>query len=158
MRNPKARHSSTTLHSTLQQIYHSEKNKNHDQAVKFLQIWVFPKLKNIEPRYDQQEFSIEERKNKFQTVVSPFESNDGGVGINQDAWFSLGNLDVGTDISYAIKRQGNGVYAFVLEGEIEINGQKLGRRDAFGVSETESIQIKGSSDAEVLLMDIPMSF
>ena len=139
-------------------IYHSEKNKNHGEAVKFLQIWVFPKLKNIEPRYDQQEFSIEERKNKFQTVVSPLESNDGGVGINQDAWFSLGNLDTGTETSYEIKRQGNGVYAFVLEGEIEINGQKLGRRDALGVSETEAIQIKTSSDAEVLLMDIPMSF
>ena len=136
-------------------IYHSEKNKNHGEAVKFLQIWVFPKRKNIEPRYDQQEFSIEERKNKFQTVVSPLESNDGGVGINQDAWFSLGNLDTGTETSYEIKRQGNGVYAFVLEGEIEINGQKLGRRDALGVSETEAIQIKTSSDAEVLLMDIP---
>jgi hypothetical protein len=119
---------------------------------------VFPKVKNIEPRYDQQEFTIEERKNKFQTVVSPLESNDGGVGINQDAWFSLGKLDLGTETSYEIKRQGNGVYVFVLEGEIEINGQKLGRRDALGVSETEAIQIKASSDAEVLLIDIPMSF
>ena len=123
-----------------------------------MQIWVFPKVKNIEPRYDQQEFSIEERKNKFQIVVSPQESNDGGVGINQDAWFSLGNLDLGTETTYEIKRPENGVYVFVLEGKIEINGQKLGRRDALGVSETEAIQIKASSDAEVLLMDIPMSF
>jgi redox-sensitive bicupin YhaK (pirin superfamily) len=139
-------------------IYHSEKNKNQGEAVKFLQIWVFPKVKNIEPRYDQQEFSIEERKNKFQTVVSPLESNNGGIGINQDAWFSLGNFDAGTETLYKIKRQGNGVYAFVLEGKIEINEQKLGRRDAYGVSETEAIKIKASSDAEILLMDIPMIF
>jgi redox-sensitive bicupin YhaK (pirin superfamily) len=139
-------------------IYHSEKNKNHGETVKFLQIWVFPKLRNINPRYDQKEFSIEERKNKFQTVVSPLESNDGGVGINQDAWFSLGNLDNGSTTNYQIKGKNNGVYAFILEGEVEINGQKLGRRDALGISETDIIAIKASADSEVLLIDVPMSF
>jgi quercetin 2,3-dioxygenase len=139
-------------------IYHSEKNKNHGEAVKFLQIWVFPKLRNIEPRYDQKVFQESDRKNKFQTVVSPFDSNDGGVGINQDAWFSLGNFEKDSEISYQIKHDGNGVYAFVLEGEIEINGQKLGRRDALGISETTILQIKATNAAEILLIDVPMSF
>lgn len=139
-------------------IYHSEKNKNHGEAVKFLQIWVFPKLRNIEPRYDQKVFQEEDRKNKFQTVVSPIDSNDGGVGINQDAWFSLGNFEKDIETSYQIKHKGNGVYAFVLEGEIEINGQKLSRRDALGISETDFVQIKATNNAEVLLIDVPMSF
>ncbi len=139
-------------------IYHSEKNKNHGEVVKFLQIWVFPKLRNIKPRYDQKAFLAENRRNKFQTVVSPLGSEDGGVGINQDAWFSLGNLENNTELSYEIKGKGNGVYAFVLEGEIEINGQKLGRRDGLGISETDTLQIKATSNAEVLLMDLPMVF
>ncbi len=139
-------------------IYHSEKNKNHGEVVKFLQIWVFPKLRNIKPRYDQKAFLAENRRNKFQTVVSPLGSEDGGVGINQDAWFSLGNLENNTELSYEIKGKGNGVYAFVLEGEIEINGQKLGRRDGLGISETDALQIKATSNAEVLLMDLPMVF
>lgn len=139
-------------------IYHSEKNKNHGEAVKFLQIWVFPKLRNIEPRYDQKEFLVEDRKNKFQTVVSPLDSEDGGVGINQDAWFSLGNLEKDIEINYQIKHAGNGVYAFVLEGTIEINGQKLARRDGLGISETDALSIKATSNAEVLLMDLPMVF
>ena len=139
-------------------IYHSEKNKNHGEAVKFLQIWVFPKLRNIEPRYDQKIFSIEDRQNKFQTVVSPLDSNEDGVGINQDAWFSLGNLEKAAETTYQIKHEGNGVYAFVLEGEIEINGQKLARRDGLGISEADILTIKASSNAEVLLMDIPMKF
>ena len=139
-------------------IYHSEKNKNHGEAVKFLQIWVFPKLRNIEPRYDQKEFLVEDRKNKFQTVVSPLDSRDGGVGINQDAWFSLGNLEKDIEINYQIKHAGNGVYAFVLEGTIEINGQKLARRDGLGISETDALNIKATSNAEVLLMDLPMVF
>ncbi len=139
-------------------IYHSEKNKNHGEAVKFLQIWILPKLRNIEPRYDQKVFLEEDRKNKFQPVVSPLDSNYGGVGINQDAWFSLGNLEKDTETTYQIQNEGNGVYAFVLEGEIEINGQKLARRDGLGISETDALQIKASSDAEVLLIDIPMKF
>ncbi len=139
-------------------IYHSEKNKNQGEAVKFLQIWVFPKLRNIEPRYDQKVFSIADRQNKFQTVVSPLNSTDGGVGINQDAWFSLGNLEKDSETTYQIKGEGNGVYAFILEGEVEINGQKLNHRDGFGISETDILTIKASNNAEVLLMDIPMKF
>lgn len=139
-------------------IYHSEKNKNHGEAVKFLQIWVFPKLRNIEPRYDQKVFSEADRKNKFQTVVSPLDSTEGGVGINQDAWFSLGNLEKDAETTYQIKQEGNGVYAFILEGEIEINGQKLARRYGLGISEADILTIKASSNAEVLLMDIPMKF
>ena len=139
-------------------IYHSEKNKNHNEAVKFLQIWVLPKLRNIEPRYDQKIFAEIDRKNKFQTVVAPLRTEGDAVEINQDAWFSLGNFDNSTETSYEIKQQGNGVYVFVLEGEIEIIGQKLGRRDALGVSETEAILIKATSNAEVLLIDIPMKF
>jgi redox-sensitive bicupin YhaK (pirin superfamily) len=136
-------------------IYHSEYNKNSSDKVNFLQIWVFPKQRDIAPRYDQRTFKPEDRVNKFQNIVSPGEGE--GVWINQDAWFHLGSLKKGFQTSYAVKQKTNGVYAFIIEGEVTINGQKLTRRDGFGIWDAEKLSIAADSDAEVLLMDVPMN-
>jgi quercetin 2,3-dioxygenase len=136
-------------------IYHSEYNKNADKKVNFLQIWVFPKEKNIEPQYDQKSFKPEDRENKLMTIVSP-EKNGSGVRINQDAWFHLGNLKQGFHSDYTIKQKGNGVYAFVIEGDVTINGQTLNKRDGFGVWDIDKLSITADSDAELLLMEVPM--
>ena len=135
-------------------IAHSEKNANHNKEVKFLQIWVMPKEKNIAPRYEQKTFNTIDRQNKFLTVVAP--DNEAAVWINQDAWFHLGNLKKGFTTDYAIKQKGNGVYAFVLEGDVTINGQILNKRDGYGIWETETILIRADRDSELLLMDVPM--
>ena len=139
-------------------VFHSEKNESGKAPVKFLQIWVFPDKKNIEPRYDQKIFDLAARKNKFQTVVSPLGTTDEGVKINQNAWFSLVDLENENTLTYNLKDKNNGVYVFVLEGEVEIDGQKLIKRDGLGITETELVTIKSSQDTEVLLMEIPMSF
>jgi quercetin 2,3-dioxygenase len=136
-------------------IVHSEKNKNKDQFVKFLQIWVFPKKRNIPPQYDQRTFRTEETKNTFATIVSPVGDAE-GVHINQDAWFSLGKLDKGTSVTYKVRRPQNGVYAFVLNGDATINEIALNRRDGLGLSDTGQLNITADSDAEILLIDVPM--
>ncbi len=135
-------------------IYHSEKNRSGDEEVKFLQIWVFPKQRNIEPRYDQIAYDVNDRINKWQRVVSP--ESDGSVTINQDAYFSMTKLEKGKSLDYSIARAGNGVYAFILEGSVSIDGQDLGKRDGFGVWDTDKICVTASEDAEILLMDVPM--
>jgi redox-sensitive bicupin YhaK (pirin superfamily) len=137
-------------------IAHSERNASKSEDVNFLQIWVFPKVRNIEPRYDQKLFSPADRLNKFQTVVSP-EENPNSLWINQDAWFSIGRLSKGFSTEYAVNKITSGVYAFVLEGEVTINGQKLNRRDGLGVWETDKITLSSDSDSEVLLIEVPMS-
>lgn len=137
-------------------IHHSEYNKNADKPVSFLQIWVFPKLRNSEPRYGQITLKPEDRVNRFQQIVSP--SGGDGVVINQDAWFQLGTLTKGFQTDYTIKQKDNGVYAFVLEGDVTINGQSLHKRDGFGVWETDTLSIVADSDAEILLMDVPMDY
>jgi redox-sensitive bicupin YhaK (pirin superfamily) len=137
-------------------IFHSEFNKNKDKEVRFLQIWLFPNKKDVEPRYDQISIRDVEKKNEFYQVLSP-NVNDDGVWIHQDAWFHLGKFDNGTSQDYKVKKPGNGVYAFVLEGDVEIDGQKLSKRDGFGISETENFNVKATSDAQILLMDIPMN-
>lgn len=137
-------------------IQHSEKNKNHNQEVKFFQIWVFPNKRNVEPRYDQQNFTDDDKHNKLLTVVSPIGTDDGGVQIHQDAWFSLGKLDKDFLITYTLKNKNNGVYAFVIEGDLTVNGHSLNRRDGLAITDAEQLNIKADNNAEVLLMEVPL--
>lgn len=136
-------------------IQHSEKNKNNDRPVKFVQIWVFPNQKNVPPRYDQKTFSKVETKNKLLTIVSPMGATE-GVNIYQDAWFSLGRPDKGTELSYDLKNKDHGVYAFLMEGDVTINDIVMNRRDGLGISEVEGLKIKANTDAEILLMEVPL--
>ena len=138
-------------------IAHSEKNGSTTAPVKFLQIWVFPNKRNVEPHYDQKTFSDVEKHNKLVTVVSPINDGDAAVHIHQDAWFSLGNLDKDVSVNYDVKQDGNGVYIFVLEGDVAVNDIVLNRRDGLGISETKSLSIKATSNSKLLLMDVPMN-
>lgn len=136
-------------------IYHSEYNKDRTQRVKFLQIWVYPDKKNVEPRYDQITLNLEDRHNKLQQILSPY-PDDAGVWIHQNAWFYLGRFDKGISSEYIFKAKGNGVYAFVLSGNIKINEQLLNARDGFGIWDTDRFTITADTDAEFLLMEVPM--
>jgi redox-sensitive bicupin YhaK (pirin superfamily) len=137
-------------------IQHSEYNKSKDNKVNFLQIWIFPKERNVEPRYDQKTFKPEDRINKLMQVVAPAENN-GAVKINQDAWFYLGNLKKGFDTKYQINQGGNGVYAFVINGDVTIAGEKLNKRDGLGVTDASEFAIHADTDTEILLMEVPMN-
>lgn len=136
-------------------ITHSEYNKNKDKLVKFLQIWVFPNKKNVTPRYDQITLKAEERHNKFQQIVSP-DPNDSGAWIHQDAWFHLGKFDKGQTGKYTLKKKENGLYIFVLSGEVTVNGNPMAARDGFGIWNTDAVSFDFTDQAEVLLMDVPM--
>lgn len=152
------RHGDIQVMSAGTGIYHSEYNHSKDSTVKFLQIWVFPNKKNVTPRYDQITLNVADRHNQFQQVLSP-SPNDAGVWIHQDAWFHLGKFDQDVTIDYAIKKTGNGVYAFVLTGSFEVEGQVLQTRDGLAVREAEAIVLKSlTQDAEILLMEVPMQF
>lgn len=137
-------------------VFHSEYNRNKDQAVKFLQIWMFPNKKNVTPRYDQITLKTAELKNQLFQVLSP-SKDDEGVWVHQNAWFHMGNFEKDHEEKYSIKGEKNGVYAFILEGKVSIEGQELGKRDGFGVWDAKEISIKASEDAKILLMDVPMS-
>lgn len=137
-------------------IAHSEYNASKTDPVNFLQIWVFPKLRNVAPLYNQKTFKPEDRVNKLQTVVAPEKDGD-AIFINQDAWFSLGTLKTGFSTAYVINKAGNGVYAFVIGGDVTINDQKLNQRDGLGIWEADKLSITADSDAEVLLIEVPMS-
>lgn len=137
-------------------VFHSEYNPNKDRETNLLQIWLFPNKRNVDPRYDQISIEDYRKKNELYQVVSP-DAEDQGSWIYQDAWFHLGDFDKGTTREYSLKKEGNGVYLFVIEGTVDVGGQKLGKRDAAGVWETDSVSITAGSDAEFLLMEVPMA-
>jgi redox-sensitive bicupin YhaK (pirin superfamily) len=137
-------------------IQHSEANESATEPVTLFQIWVFPKDRNITPRYDQRAFNEEDRNNKWQVIVSP-RKEDEALWINQDARFSLANLKAGTEINYTNAFKGNGVFLVVINGSAEVDGKTLGKRDAIGVSEADNFIIKVSEDTELLAVEVPMN-
>lgn len=136
-------------------IQHSEYNKNKDRPVKFLQIWIIPNKKEVEPRYDQISLRDVEKKNAFYQILSP-DPEDQGVWIHQETWFHLGAFEPGNKATYALKKKGNGVYVFVLEGEVEINDQLLGKRDGYGIWDEDLFDFNSKGKSKVLLMEVPM--
>ncbi|MES2630066.1 MAG: pirin family protein [Bacteroidota bacterium] len=137
-------------------ITHSEYNRNQDKSVKFLQIWVFPNKRDVQPRYDQLSLDKSQRHNKLQQVLSP-NAEDEGVWIHQDAWFHLGTFDQGAGADYQLRKKGNGIYAFVLKGEFTIAGQVVGTRDGFGIWDVEKTTLEARTPgSEILLMEVPM--
>lgn len=138
-------------------IMHSEYNANKDKPVKFLQIWVFPNKKGVVPRYDQITLNPEDRKNQLQQVLSP-NPDDDGVWINQKAWFNMTSLEKGKTLNYQLNDpENNGVYAFIINGDATLNGQELEKRDGFGIWDVASLEITADSNAEILLMEVPMN-
>ncbi|MGB1003105.1 MAG: pirin family protein [Salibacteraceae bacterium] len=136
-------------------IQHSEYNKNKDEALKLLQIWVFPNKRQVTPRYDQLKIDNSKTENGFKQILSP-NPNDAGVWIHQNAWFHLGAMEPNQDFSYKLKDSKNGVYAFIIEGETEIENQLLQTRDGMGIWDSTEINIKSNTKSTVLLMEVPM--
>ena len=135
-------------------VYHSEYNRNKDQAVSLLQIWVFPNEQNVKPRYDQKNIKDLKKVNALYPVVTP-DPKAPGMWIHQDAWFHMGDFDTTTELEYDLHKKGNGVYAFLIEGTAEIAGEKLQKRDALGVWDTDGFSLKANPHSRILLIEVP---
>jgi redox-sensitive bicupin YhaK (pirin superfamily) len=137
-------------------ITHSEFNANHDSYCKLLQIWLFPNKKNITPRYDQITLNSISKKNKLYQILSP-SAEDQGVWIHQDAWFHLGEYNQKSNDQYQIKKDGNGIYIFVIEGSISINNHPLEKRDGIGIWDIDQINFEAQPKSKILLMELPLN-
>lgn len=136
-------------------IQHSEFNPNKEQQTKLFQIWLFPKTRDVEPRYQQITLNKSLQKNNFAQILSP-NQDDEGVWIHQDAWFYLSDFDENFSKTLSLQKEGNGFYIMNMEGEIQINGEVLGKRDAIGIWDTSELEIKANTSAKFLVMEIPM--
>ncbi len=136
-------------------IEHSEFNHSKTEEVCVLQLWILTNKKNVEPRYDQKSFLNETKINHITNLVAPFGNK--GLWIYQDAWISLGKFEENYETNYKINKFGNGVYIFVISGEIEIEENVMLKRDAIGVWDVEEFKIKSNSDSEILFVEVPMN-
>lgn len=140
-------------------VQHSEMNASKDDRAKTLQIWIFPESRNVTPRYDQKGFDLEANRNSLVNVVSPGDKNDGNaLWIHQQAYLYLAVYDAGQAIAYNLNLPDNGVYIFLIEGELEIEGQVLNERDAFGAVEFETLTISTRTPVKMLIIEVPMQF
>jgi redox-sensitive bicupin YhaK (pirin superfamily) len=137
-------------------LYHSEYNHSDKNLVNLLQVWVFPKERNIKPRYDQITLDPKDRKNKIHTFVSPVKGKE-KLWINQDSFFSQCELDKSNKITYKIQKEGNGVYVFLINGQIKIVNEVLMKRDAIGIWDTSDVDITAEEDSRILFVDVPMT-
>ena len=137
-------------------ITHSEYNHSKTEAANTLQIWLFPKERNIKPRYDQKNFNDVLKLNEFATLISPDKDKTDALWINQDATFSMGDFEAGQKVAYNFNTTGNGLYVFVIEGTAKIDGTTLNKRDGLGVYDTSSITIETEATSRILLMEVPM--
>jgi quercetin 2,3-dioxygenase len=137
-------------------VQHSEANASATDPVTLFQVWVFPKERNIKPRYDQRNFDVTERVNKWQTIVSPLEA-DKALWINQDAKFSLTKLEVGKTLDYTNAFKGNGVFLVVINGAVKVGDINLNKKDAMGISGADNFTISATEDAELLAIEVPMN-
>ena len=138
-------------------IHHSERNARKDKQVELLQLWIFPNQKDVSPRYDQISIRDLKKKNEFYQILSP-KAEDNGSWIHQNAWMHLGDFDQNTQTSYTLPENGNGVYVFVIEGSVGIGTQKLSKRDALGIWDTQTIDFSIEKNTRVLLIDVPLKF
>ncbi len=135
-------------------IAHSEYNHSDEDPVKFLQIWVLPEKLDIEPRYDQKAFRSEDRNNRFQLMVSPQKSAE-TLWINQNAYFSMADLDKGSTVDYEMHEKANGLYLFMISGDLKIEAESLGDRDGLGLVGKDGYNLQAESAATVLAMEVP---
>lgn len=135
-------------------ISHSEYNNSSSEDVNFLQIWVLPKKRNITPRYYQKVFDEGNRKNRFQLLVSP-ENSEETVLINQDAWFSLADIEAEKQAAYEKNDKKNCVYFFVIEGNVKIEGHEIKRRDGLGLIDGETYPVFAQTKTQLLVIEVP---
>jgi redox-sensitive bicupin YhaK (pirin superfamily) len=139
-------------------VYHSEYNAHSDTELTLLQIWVIPNKRKVVPRYAHKYFDINSNINNCMQIISPMNSGEEGIGIYQDAWFNRAILEKDRKLQYNLHNSNNGIYIFVISGEIIFNNNiKLQTRDAVGVWDiNERLNIGAEQDADLLIMEVPM--
>ena len=140
--------------STGKGIFHSEYNGSDKEQLEFLQIWIFPRIENTEPEYNNYDIRPLLKRNEPILIISP----DGKVpaSIKQDAWFSMGTFDAGKSFEYKLHQEGNGVYIFIIEGDVKVADNLLSKRDGIGLWDTKNFKVEVIQEATLLLMEVPM--
>ena len=136
-------------------IVHSEYNHSSNEELKLFQIWIYPQVQNVVPRYAQKSLEIPE-EDGLKLLVSS-DGRENSLFIHQNAFLYRGFLSDGKTEMYALKNPvQNGIYIFVVEGKISVEGNVLESRDALGITETGTVHIFAQKNSQYLLFEVPM--
>ena len=133
-------------------VTHSEFNPSEDEGMRLLQIWIEPGQPGIEPSYEQQHFTDEDRRGSLRVVASP-DGTDGSVTLHTDARILAGLLSRGDTVTHEIE-DGRGVWIQVVRGSVRLDDEVLSEGDGASVEQRTSVKIEGENEAEVLLFDL----
>jgi redox-sensitive bicupin YhaK (pirin superfamily) len=133
-------------------VTHSEFNASPSEPVHFLQIWLLPNKKGLEPNYEQKRFPSAEKQGRLRLVASP-DGREGSVTIHSDAVVHAGEFKRGQSAELTLAA-GRHAWAHVARGKVRINGQELGEGDGAAISEEASVRVEGVDDGEVLVFDL----
>ncbi|MGB3618833.1 MAG: pirin family protein [Catalinimonas sp.] len=140
-------------------VTHSEFNASRTEPIQLLQLWVFPKRDGVRPQYGEQHFDLDANRDAWTTLVTSIDdeqATDTALRVHQDAVFSRAKLTAGRDLDYRVRFAGNGVYAFLIDGRVRIGEQVLDRRDALGITGADALTVQPETDADLLLVEVPM--
>ena len=133
-------------------IVHSEYNHSRSEPVRFLQIWILPARKGLEPSYEQRLFPADERRKRLRLVASP-DGRQGSVVVHQDVFLYTTLLGPGDRIRHSLAPDRH-AYLQVARGTLEVGGTELCEGDGLAVSSLATIDLVGIENAEVLLFDL----
>ncbi len=133
-------------------VTHSELNPSRDEPLHFLQIWIVPATKGLEPSYEQKEFPAGERRGALRLVASP-DGAEGSVTVHQDVRLFASLLEPGQSITHALAR-GRHAWVQVVKGRVLLGGRELEAGDGAALSEEASVSLRATSAAELLLFDL----
>jgi len=136
-------------------IVHAESNPSPTEPMRLIQLWIIPRTRGLPPRWEQKAFTKADRTNRLLPVVSPDDAKvDGSLTIDQDARIYVSSLVSGKAVTHA-SGPGRHAYFFVIDGEVELNGQVLKAGDQARVADETSLTIKAAKDSELILLDLP---
>lgn len=139
-------------------LTHSEFNDSKTDEVNFIQLWIIPEEMNVTPNYEQRKFEKDERKNQLQTIVAPKDKLEAqALPISQQAYIYRTALESSKNISVKLKTSENGLFVFVVNGDISIGENDLSNRDALGIYDISQVSIKANKDSELIIIEVPMA-
>lgn len=133
-------------------VVHSEFNASRTDEVHFLQIWLLPTQRGLEPGYEQKTFTDADKRGRLRLVASP-DAADGSITIHADARVYAGLFGAGEQAEHAIA-DGRGAWVHVARGKVRVNGKELGAGDGVALENERTVRVEGIDDGEVLVFDL----
>jgi len=136
-------------------LMHSERNHSETEPMQFIQMWILPWERNIEPSLEQKQYTEEDRRNRLLQILRPAGTDGDGVTVHQDAYMYVAKLDPGAGVEHAFG-EGRGGYFYLIEGAASVNGEALATGDAAKILGSGDFSVRADEASELLLVDTPL--